>query len=701
MAERPGIWADIAANVKPFLRSVDKAVKGAGKFVSGLDKARAKLKAFGTSMVSAGKKMAKWGGIATVALAAIGVGVVKAAATFEDSMTDVLTMTGLTGDALEEMRDRMTKSSMEMAEKFGIAATEINKAFYQVLSSGAQAGTEEFENLANAALMMAKVVGMEPAVAVEQLSDTLHAFEMSVKDSEKMANIFFKTSMLGATTVDQVAVAMTEASKVAVQLGISLEDTAALLTGWAAKGIKGSEAGTAFRSVMAKLMVPTKIVSETLESMGVKVADSTGKLRNIFDVLTDLKGAMARLTPEQAAMNLKLIAGEEAFVKLAAILSGDLNILKQWSEELKEAGIIQKAFDIKMKTFSARWSILTVKLKNAAITLGLKLLPKLAPIIDKITEWIEANEELIEQRMDEFVEKLGEALEKLDGILDKVLWAMGLVAKNPMTAAIIALGVALGPVIFFLGIFAMGIGKAAIALAALNPAILLIIVAIGLLTWVIVKNWDTIKEKFWELAEWLEDLQDNWKEHLGVVTQAIRGWMNDTFKPWWDEMKEGFDVGMEILRDIWEVGLDLLFGEWEGTFQGMNDFWDKWAPTMKGAFKEFWGSVKSIWETGVNALQPFTDKLVTWWRDIVMPWLGGLSGAVKNFGRDVAEVGRGLGEEVGLAQGPGLGLNSSPALSPATAGNSTTNNFYTTDPNEIASLVGEAQRSVEFGRGGV
>jgi len=308
-------------------------------------------------------------------------GLARSASTFEDSLRDTMTMTGLTGDAFETMEGQLGDLAVSMSTRFAMSAADINRAFYQVLSSGAQAGTRQFEALTDSALKLARVVGMEPAVAVESLSDALHSFEMDTAEAEKMADVFFKTSMLGATTVPQMTEAMKEAAKVATEMRLPLEDVAAVLTGFASKGVKGARAGTAFRMVMTKLAAPSGEAADALAKLGVAVYDADTKaMRPILDVLGDMKTALASVTHEEREAILKAVSGEEVFAKLGALLASDLSVLEGWSEELKRGGVVQTAFQQKAATLSFAMASARESLRNVAITLGQHLLPILTPI---------------------------------------------------------------------------------------------------------------------------------------------------------------------------------------------------------------------------------------------------------------------------------------------------------------------------------
>ena len=318
-------WKDKATGE---MRKAERALGSLGDEADEVEKKTARLQASYAKLgkVGAGITALGIGGAAAL------YGLARSASTFEDSLRDTMTMTGLTGDAFEAMEHQLGGLAVSMSTRFAMSASDINKSFYQVLSSGAQAGTKQFEALTESSLMLARVVGMEPAVAVESLSDALHSFEMDTAQAEKMADVFFKTSMLGATTVPQMTEAMKEDAKVATEMKLPLEDVAAVLTGFASKGVKGARAGTAFRMVMTKLAAPSKEASDALAKLGVAVYDADTKaMRPVIDVLQDLKAGFAGVTHEEREAILKAISGEEVFAKLGGLLSSDLTILRSWS----------------------------------------------------------------------------------------------------------------------------------------------------------------------------------------------------------------------------------------------------------------------------------------------------------------------------------------------------------------------------------
>lgn len=386
------------------LRLRDEASRGVKAALGGIErlgeqadetqKKVAKLEAGFRQLRDAGLALTGMGAAAAGALFAV----IKPAATLEAAIKNTLTLTGQTGEAFARMEQEMTKRALELSTVLGISAADVADSFYQVLSSGAEALSPQFDALAETALKMAKTVGLEPAAAVEILSDTLHAFELDVAKAERAADVFFATSRLTATTVPQLTEAMREAGPAAAAVGLSLEETSAVLAGFASKGVKGAKAGTAFRMTLARLAKPPADAAKALNFLGVSVFDSTGEMRPMIDVLKDMQKGMDGLTGAQKAAVLKAIAGEEAFSKLGGLLEGNLDTLESWRQELTKGGALQLAFSQKMEAASEQVNLLWVSVKNLAISIGQPLLSALsgaaawlAKVLQGVTDFTKAH----------------------------------------------------------------------------------------------------------------------------------------------------------------------------------------------------------------------------------------------------------------------------------------------------------------------
>jgi len=180
--------------------------------------------------------------------AAVGAGfaaVITPAALLDRQLRQTLTLTDATGDAFNRLSKQLQKDAMDMAEELSFSATEVAKAFYDVLSTGAQAGTKEFDALAVSALKMGKAVDLTPAESVKALSITVNAFAKSNLTAAQAADTFFTASKLVQTNVPELAEAMKQAGPVASQFGFDIASTTAIISGFAQSGFLGAQAGPA------------------------------------------------------------------------------------------------------------------------------------------------------------------------------------------------------------------------------------------------------------------------------------------------------------------------------------------------------------------------------------------------------------------------------------------------------------------------
>ncbi len=460
------------------------------------------IKKFGASATSVGSSITR--GL-SAPIAALGVLTLKTASDFEAAMKNTMTMASGTEEAMAQMESGMSESALALSQKLGISATAVADSFYQVLSTGAQALTPEFDALAETSLKMAKTVGLEPAEAIENLSDTLSALKMDVAEADRVADIFFKTSGLVATTVPQLTEAMREAGPTAATMGISLEETSAILAGFAKGGNKGARAGTAFRTVMTRLTAPTGEAVKALKFLGVSAFDEAGAMRPMIGVLKDLQAGMAGLTDEQKAAALKALAGDEAFAKLSSLLQLNMDTVEGWKKGLEESGgALDEAFGKKMAGAKAQMELFRASAEAAQITFGEK--SGLLETFASMTKWLT----MLSQKF----AALSPATMQWVAIGGGIFTVLG--------PGVIAVGLLAKGVAALVPIFLFGSAKIATALTFAFGPVGLAIAAVALLgygAYKLIKNWDAVGDFFSGL--W-SDLTGGFLEFADVLPDFLK-----------------------------------------------------------------------------------------------------------------------------------------------------------------------------------
>jgi len=340
----------------------------------------------------------------------------KSAADFEAELKNTMTMTGLTGTKFDEMEVKVKDMANTMATKFGVTGQEVLKSYYYVLSTGVQAGSKGFKTLSDAAMGMSKVVGTDLSSSVTYIADVTKIWGKTMEESAHTADILFKGSQLGNTTVEQLAEAMNMGGKAAATLGISMEDTAAILVAFADNGLKGSEAGTALKQVLMKLAAPPKEAAAALAQLGVQVYAAGSKMADASSIIADLKKALKGIKStdlpgyfSQLGVSMKDASGKakpmkDVLIELEAILKKGITpahiavFKKMGVDTAASAGNMRPMVDI-LKDLQDKLKGVSEEERNKAMAdiAGLDAMQAFGAVLNMNTENIKSQSEAMQK----------------------------------------------------------------------------------------------------------------------------------------------------------------------------------------------------------------------------------------------------------------------------------------------------------------
>ncbi|MDO5061855.1 MAG: phage tail tape measure protein [Peptostreptococcaceae bacterium] len=268
---------------------------------------------FKKGAVALGRISAKAAGLATAALSAFSVYAAKAGADFGAAMSEVQAISGATADDMA----RLTELAKKMGATTKFSASESAEA----LKYMAMAGWDTEKMLAGlpGVMNLAAASGENLGTVSDILTDAMTAFGLAADKSGHFADVLAQTSSKANTNVALLGESFKYVAPLAGALGYSAEDTAVALGLMANAGIKGSQAGTALRAALTRLVKPTKQVQEGFDLVGISAQELQGlSLRETMDKLRSSFGA---LTQEQQAQAAAMIFGQEAMSGMLAIIN--------------------------------------------------------------------------------------------------------------------------------------------------------------------------------------------------------------------------------------------------------------------------------------------------------------------------------------------------------------------------------------------
>ena len=453
------------------------------------------LQRTGGKMKSIGKSMSM---SLTAPLVGLGGLAVKTFADFEQSMAKVQAISGATGEDFAAL----TKTAKDLGISTRFAASEVSDLMLNYSKLGFS--SDEIQKITGATLDLALATGEDLARSAEVAGSTLRAFGLDATEMVHLTDVMANSFSSSALDLDKFSESMKYVAPVAKVANVSLEETTAMLSLLANNGIKGSQAGTALRRIIAEIGAsgkPTNVALKELAASGLDLAGATDEVG---------KNAMSAL--------LVLADGAEQIDPLTQAYKTQTNVAKDM------AAIMDDTLEGAM-----------MRLKSATEGLGISFGEVMAPAVSAAANFI------------------SEIAMKFSNLSE---------GTKQTIVVIAALAAAIGPLIF-----AVGALTTALAFLAANPIVLIItgiIVAIGALVaaFIYVKNnaqafadffyniWVKIANGFVESIKFMISAHLKLAEMLGLnVAGGINDWL-DSFKLKARESTKDFKSLKETVKDV-------------------------------------------------------------------------------------------------------------------------------------------------------
>lgn len=252
-------------------------------------------------------------------------------------------------------------------------------------------------------LNMALAGGMDLGESADISSNILSQFRLDPKEMDRVSDVLTGAFTRTNTDLQNIGEAMKYAGTGLSNLGVSVEQTTAMIGVMANVGLRGSIAGTGLQATFSRLAAPTGRAKTALKELGVEVADATGKMRPAEVVLTDLYKKISKYGDTDKLSFFKDIAGEEAAKSLQAlVMSAGSGELQKLLGELKNAkGEAQKAakimadnLDGDLKNLDSAWEGFRIQINDLVDNQLRALTQGLSDVVGNMTEWAKENPKL-------------------------------------------------------------------------------------------------------------------------------------------------------------------------------------------------------------------------------------------------------------------------------------------------------------------
>ena len=502
------------ANLSIIISAIDKASGTFSKVGGNLAKTGAKMKNVGKGMTMG----------LTLPIVGVGVAATKMGLDFSKGVEYANTMLKLSGEDLKAFKAGV----LDLSDTYGKSAEDIARAGYSV-SSVLHTSGEDTITILDSIAQAAKAGKISTEEAGNGVIRMMSIYGVKAEDAMKVVDTLSGTVKAGNANWQDMAQILPNVAGLAKPLGVSFNEVAGAFAAVSSKAGSSAEAGTALRGVLTGLMKPSDDMKDAMKEMGYANAQEAleaigleGVLSNLGEKYGDNAEKIGELFP-----NIRGITGAVAmFANEGKDLSEAMNMVADSTGETQKQ--IQ-AGQGSAENFSDAMN----KLKNA----GIRLFTAIEPMLTKFIAWIS---------------DLATKFSELSPATKKIIVVMaGLVAV-------------LGPVLMVLGMILPVlpiIGAAFMALSGPIGLIIGIIIALGLVVALVIKNWTPIKAFFANLWEGVKSVfKTAWEFIKAIFFNAtipgliISNWAPITafFSAFWENIGGIFTSAKENMLKIWE-----------------------------------------------------------------------------------------------------------------------------------------------------
>lgn len=310
---------------------------------------------------------------------------------------DAIRMTGAVSQSTAAELESLRQTALELGRTTSFTAVEVATLMGELGRAGFK--PDEINRMTDAVLNLSRASGTDATLSAGIMAATLRQFSMGASEATRVSNVLTLAANATFNSVESLGEALSYAGPVAADLGMSLEDTVAILGTLGNVGIQGSNAGTALRRLTT---ITAAEATKMREIFGVEFLDAAGNVRPIITVMGELAQATNGLPTGERIAKMN-----EAFGLLgitgASVMANTAANTQELADNLRAAGSVAADTAKSMDAGpGGAWRILTSAIEGASIAIGTALAPQFQKLAAWITDttgalttWIQQNEGMI------------------------------------------------------------------------------------------------------------------------------------------------------------------------------------------------------------------------------------------------------------------------------------------------------------------
>lgn len=517
-----------------------------GEVIIGTQGSEKQLQSLASTLRGVGTTMSAAISAPLIGVAAAGL---KAAAGFEQSMNMLQVATGATEQAMQGLQDK----ALQLGAETSFSAGEAADAMLELAKAGMSA--DQTMQAIGGVMDLAAAGGVALAEAATITAAALNAFHLPASEAANVANLLAAAANASAADITDLSQGLQQGGFAFGAAGQGVDDLVASLAILTNVGLTGSDAGTALKNAMMRLMNPTKKAAELMDELGINAYDAQGNMLPFADVIDEINQGTKGMTQEQrnaALSTIFLSDGMKAFIPL---LDAGKDGFLAMKEEVNKAGSASEMAEARMKGLAGAIEYIKGSIESVLIEVALPFLDFLSNTIRRVADTITQFTKLPTP------------------IRNAVL-------------AFLAVMAAIGPV-------ALALGSLGGIFGALFSPITLIGLALAGLAAVWVGNFGGIQEK--TAAAWgviQPKLQAMWT-WLNTNIPAALSYLQGLWNTYWTQIQSATNRAIGVVNQNLAVIRDWLAANIPVALDYLRGLWNTQWAQIQGATAAAWGTIST------------------------------------------------------------------------------------------------------------
>lgn len=327
---------------------------------------------------------------------------ITAGASFEAQMNSVAALTSGTTEEMAALKDK----ARELGRTTKFSATEAAAGIESLARNGLTV-KQILDGALDSTLLLAAAMGEDLAPTADFMTDVMGQFKIAAEDTGAVVDLLAGAAKSSKFDMTQLWQAFAQGGGTAAEMGVELQEFLATISLISPSFKSGSDAGTSFKTLMTRLPGITKPARKQLEKLGMEFFDQRGKLKDMPEIITQLRKGLGNLTDKSQIEAVQDIFGVDAMRVALALAGAEAGDYERILERIEEASAKEMA-NKRMEGLTGAWKELMSAVEAVQIALfesGIGaylegLVDKTAELVRGVEAWVSANPEVIEQMIE-------------------------------------------------------------------------------------------------------------------------------------------------------------------------------------------------------------------------------------------------------------------------------------------------------------